>query len=576
MNFLLEFFERARKVLLGVDVTKENKEEAQCLLQEEEVDIYLPEVKERNGLFVDMQRETARKCFHLQEREKQISMIYENLFICGSKVLEDEKIVNDLRITRFINLCPTEVELPNFVKQKPVLDVKVADSVMQESIFEDILNVLDFIEERARTLIFCFHGVSRSATFAIACVMKREGTSFREAFKKVKAVHRAANPNPNFISQLIDFQYFLRSKGNESNFHVTLSTEGKFLLQRFQSSTQGQTPRIEITLSGTFKPYVVSVLAEPCEEAQVFVGEEAIRKKGILSLKYPVQQGLVTDWEAMHNIWHHSFFNVLKVEPRDHFLLLIQKPLSVKAQIEKLVKKITADFKVKDLLIAEAPILALRAQDLETGIVLDVGHSVTVAYPIYKGFLVFSALQTENVGGEDLSWMLYKNLIEEGYYFHTLDETIIHIKHTVCRIFPERLISARNEEKFPQIPYELPDGQVIKLYKSAYETAEIFFDGEIFHGSSLGLQGMVLEATQQGDEEISRELIRHVVLSGMTTSMQGFAERLSNELATNTPDDIEVSIYQEDAMCPSIWQGALRLVNSEDFKGLAYNSEEGL
>jgi len=33
-------------------------------------------------------------------------------------------------------------------------------------------------------------------------------------------------------------------------------------------------------------------------------------------LKYPIELGIVTNWADMEKIWHHTFYNELRVCPR--------------------------------------------------------------------------------------------------------------------------------------------------------------------------------------------------------------------------------------------------------------------
>jgi actin-related protein len=57
---------------------------------------------------------------------------------------------------------------------------------------------------------------------------------------------------------------------------------------------------------------------------EVYIGEEALAKKGILKLKYPIEHGVVKDWDEMSQIWHHCFYNELRVSPEDHPTLLTE------------------------------------------------------------------------------------------------------------------------------------------------------------------------------------------------------------------------------------------------------------
>ena len=58
------------------------------------------------------------------------------------------------------------------------------------------------------------------------------------------------------------------------------------------------------------------------EDADVYVGSAACEKKGILSLKYPIDEGIVTNWDDMELIWRHCFDNELRCQPEEHNVLL--------------------------------------------------------------------------------------------------------------------------------------------------------------------------------------------------------------------------------------------------------------
>ena len=42
-----------------------------------------------------------------------------------------------------------------------------------------------------------------------------------------------------------------------------------------------------------------------------YVGDEAQARRGILSIRYPIEHGIVTNWDDMEKIWHNTFYNEL-------------------------------------------------------------------------------------------------------------------------------------------------------------------------------------------------------------------------------------------------------------------------
>lgn len=58
------------------------------------------------------------------------------------------------------------------------------------------------------------------------------------------------------------------------------------------------------------------------DQKDCYIGEEAIQKKGVLSLKYPIEHGIVKDWDDMTKIWHHCFYNELRVSPSERPVML--------------------------------------------------------------------------------------------------------------------------------------------------------------------------------------------------------------------------------------------------------------
>ena len=91
----------------------------------------------------------------------------------------------------------------------------------------------------------------------------------------------------------------------------------------------------------------------------------------MLTLKYPIEHGIVTNLDGMEKFWHDAFYNELSVAPVEHPVLLTGVPLNPKANRDRMTQIMFETFNMPAMYIAIQAVLSLYASGRTTGVVTE-------------------------------------------------------------------------------------------------------------------------------------------------------------------------------------------------------------
>ncbi|XP_075243496.1 actin-3-like isoform X2 [Convolutriloba macropyga] len=312
---------------------------------------------------------------------------------------------------------------------------------------------------------------------------------------------------------------------------------------------------------------------------EAYIGEEAQQRREILTLKYPIEHGIVTNWDDMEKIWDHAFYNELRVAPEEHPVLLTEAPLNPKSNREKMTQIMFETFNVPAIYVAVQAVLSLYASGRTTGCALDIGDGVSHTVPIYEGYSLPHAIQRMDLGGRDLTDYLARIMMDGGYSFATGAEREIvrDIKERICYVaidFDAELNHAKMSNKHEK-EYELPDGNVVRIGNERFRCPEALFRPELL-GRELGqgIHQMTYKAIQKCDVDIRPDLFMNVVLSGGTTMFPELQDRLHLELFFLNYERARVKVIAPDESKYSVWVGGSILGSISSFEQMWISKEE--
>ena len=318
----------------------------------------------------------------------------------------------------------------------------------------------------------------------------------------------------------------------------------------------------------------------------MYVGDEAVANRGALLIKYPVEYGVVTNFDDVELVWRYVFDEKLRVDASVSPLLVVEgECMNPKCNREKLTQIAFETFNVPYFYLAPSPPLILGAAGgRTTGLSVDLSE-ITRIVPVYegyflshcvqKGFEVNSRLVTEHLGK-----LLARN--NPGVSFMTrptyfaLSDVKKQLAYAALDWDQEKDTFSGSQER----QYKLPGGKVITVGTERFECVEALFRPELAGVEMSGLAGHVVNTVRLCHADIRQELLSNVVLAGGGSSLPGLASRLQKEVEKELLGrrDLAAGMHVQVLAPPGgdlkAWEGASLLASRRGFTDKCVSSDE--
>ena len=312
-----------------------------------------------------------------------------------------------------------------------------------------------------------------------------------------------------------------------------------------------------------------------------YISKEALNKSGVLDLKKPIENGIITDWINMEKIWKHLFTELIPENNiQETNVFLTEAPFTPKDKKEEMTEIMFENFNVPAMYTAIQAVLSLYASGRTSGLVLDSGADVTCSVAVYEGYAVPSAtFIVPGISGNDITNYMMRKFQDKKYSLTTVAERDIvnEIKEKKCYIAND-INFEKEKQSVSETTYKLPDGESICLGEEKYMAPEIMFNPMITDLEIDGVQKYVLKSIKNTPYKEREILCNNLIIAGGNTMFSGFTNRLMKELTPLVnpfvPNNVNIKMIAPQKRYMSSYVGGSILASLSSFKNLWITKSE--
>ena len=136
-----------------------------------------------------------------------INEVADNLYVGNISTATNKELLQEKGITHVINILSQRFEpYPSDFEYMHIHAYDVINWTLIYNFQATNLFIRDALKDGGKVYIHCMCGVSRSVSILLAYLMTQSTKSLDVLLKEVQSVRPVANPNPGFITQLIEFR----------------------------------------------------------------------------------------------------------------------------------------------------------------------------------------------------------------------------------------------------------------------------------------------------------------------------------------------------------------------------------
>ena len=315
------------------------------------------------------------------------------------------------------------------------------------------------------------------------------------------------------------------------------------------------------------------------EQIDIFVGEEALNKGGILQLCRPITKGEITDMRTMELIWKHIFYNELLTETKTHSVIVTEAPFAKYENKKNMAEALFEHLGVESLYITNTSTLSLYANGKTTGTVVDIGYQTTSFVPIYEGFILNHAVTHVDTGGKDLTdyfcQIIGQRQGNDKFTNEGQKSMINELKEKICEVAEDYDSQVKKclDSKMIET-HILPDGSKVQISQEKYQCPELLFQPQFFQKDHFGLHEQTFKSIKRCDEDIEKDLFQNVILCGGSSLFLKIRKKFEKELQSLAPTGKTVKVIAPPERKYSAWLGGAILSSMDKFKNAMFVSKK--